>query len=140
MGMMRVPQPALVSGWVRSRPLDIESISDCACATRNATGESAEDHDGMIVPDVESIVHGQGHPQLQIGLQEAKVRRENTDHDEGTPVDADLGAEDGGVPAEMALPEAGREYDHLVVPGRLLIGLEWAAHGAIDTQHREEPG
>ena len=102
---------------------------------RNASRETAEDHDRVIVTRIESLINTQGHPQLEIGLQKAKVIRQNADHDEGTSVDADFATQYGRVAAEMALPQAGGEYDDLIVAGRLLIGLETAAHGQIDPQH-----
>ena len=53
---MRAPHPALVSGWLRSNPPAMESISDCACAIETPGADlSGTDFSGSNLTEAKLI-------------------------------------------------------------------------------------
>ena len=91
--------------------------------------------------------HRKRRPELRVVIRKMKVRRHDPDHGvvlterdpaaECVAVEGHRAAERGRVAAEVPLPGAMTQDDHLVAPRLLLVRRERAAQDRLHTEHRE---
>ena len=75
---------------------------------------------------------------LEVPHDEVEARRQDADDGEVLAVEEEAAADDVGIAAELALPEAGADQDHRRRARPVLVGGEVAPEHRLDAEHAEE--